>query len=82
VQAAHNQAIKMEDIIDVGWGTKVEVCFNEYNHKTKKRIVVERQVSRSDIREINNQLDSTDSGEFLEVRIGDVTLSGHFTLLP
>jgi hypothetical protein len=72
----------MEDlIIDLGWGTKVEVYFNEYNHKTKKRKQVERTVTRSHERAIGNELDSTDSGTFLEERVGDVTLFGYFELI-
>jgi hypothetical protein len=64
-----------------GWETKADVYFNEYNHKTKKRKVVERQITRSHEREIMNLFDSTDSGTFLEVRIGDVTLSGYADLI-
>ena len=64
-----------------GWDIKVEVSFNEYNFKTKKRKLVERQITKSHERSIMNAIDSTDSGEFLCERVGDVELSGYFELI-
>ena len=70
-------------IVKVGgpWGSKVDVYYNEYNHKTKKRKQVDRQVTKSHERAIVDTLDSTDSGTFLEERVGDITLFGYFDLI-
>lgn len=68
-------------VVDLGWGTKAEVYFNEYNHKTKKQVQVERTVTKAHESLINRQLDSTDCGTFLEERVGDVTLYGCFNLI-
>lgn len=68
-------------IIDCGWGTKVEVCWNEFNNKTKKGKQVNRTVTQTHIQLINRQLDSTDCGTFLEEKVGNITLRGYFELI-
>jgi len=70
----------MAQIVDIGWGDKAEVVWNEYNHKTKEGKQVERTITRYHISAIGRLFDSTDSGTFLEERIGDVTLYGYATL--
>ena len=69
-----------DGIINIGWD-KAEVWFNEYNHKTEKRTQVERPVTRNHEVAIMELFDSTDSGTFLEERVGDVTLFGYANLI-
>ena len=68
-------------VINSAWGIKANVFFNEYNHKTKKRVQVERQVTDAHKSLIMRQIDSTDCGEFLSERVGDVELQGYFSLI-
>ncbi len=68
-------------VISTAWDIKADVFFNEYNHKTKKRVQVERQVTETHKALIMKQIDSTDCGEFLSERVGDVELQGYFSLI-
>lgn len=68
-------------IISEAWEIKAEVSFSEYNHKTKKRISVDRQLTSAHKTLIMRAIDSTDCGEFLCERVGDIELSGHFSLI-
>ena len=68
-------------VISEAWGIKANVSFNEYNHKTKKRNQVERVVTDAHKSLIMRAIDSTDCGEFLNERVGDVELSGYFSLV-
>ncbi len=70
------------EVISEAWGgTKAKVFFNEYNHKTKKRKQVERQLTQNHKTLIIRAIDSTDSGQFLSERVGDVELQGFFELV-
>ena len=68
-------------IISEAWDIKAEVSFSEYNHKTKKRVSVDRQLTSTHKTLIMRAIDSTDCGEFLCERVGDVELSGYFSLI-
>ena len=68
-------------VINDAWDIKADVFFNEYNHKTKKQICVERRVTDSHKTLIMRAIDSTDCGEFLRERVGDVELIGYFSLV-
>jgi len=68
-------------VISEAWEIKAEVFFNEYNHKTKKRKQVERIVTDTHKSLIMRAIDSTDSGEFLNERVGDIELQGFFNLV-
>lgn len=68
-------------VINDAWGIKGEVVFEEYNHKTNQSRVVEKQLTRAHIVLIHDLIDSTDFGQFLSERVGDVELRGFFTLI-
>lgn len=68
-------------VISKAWDIKADVFFNEYNHKTKKQVQVERQVTDAHKSLIMRQIDSTDCGTFLSERVGDIELLGHFSLI-
>jgi ABC-type xylose transport system substrate-binding protein len=69
------------EVINEAWGIMAEVVFNEYNHKTKKRKQVERQLTQNHKTLIMRAIDSTDSGQFLSERVGDIELQGFFSLV-
>jgi hypothetical protein len=68
-------------VISEAWDIKANVFFNEYNHKTKKKIEVKREVTEAHKTLIMRAIDSTDCGEFLCERVGDIELSGYFRLI-
>ena len=72
----------MVAVISEAWEVKADVVFNEYNHKTKKQVQVERQLTDTHKSLIMRQIDSTDCGTFLSERVGDIELTGYFNLLP
>jgi len=61
------------------YGTEVEIFFNEYDSKTKKRKVIDMEFTSAHRRELDNQMDSTDSGCFFNVTVGTKTITGHFS---
>jgi hypothetical protein len=67
--------------ISEAWEIKAEVFFNEYNFKTKKKVCVDRTLTDAHKRAIMNEIDSTDCGEFLCERVGDIELTGYFSLI-
>ena len=68
-------------VISEVWDIKGEVSFDEYNHKTKKSKQVERTVTDAHKTLIRRMIDSTDCGQFLSERVGDVELRGVFSLV-
>lgn len=68
-------------VISEVWDIKGEVTFDEYNHKTKKSKVVERAITRDHKTLIMRLIDSTDFGQFLSERVGDVEIRGFFSLV-
>lgn len=68
-------------VINEAWDIKGEVSFDEYNHKTKKSKVVERKLTDAHRTLIMRLIDSTDFGQFLSERVGDVELRGFFSLV-
>jgi ABC-type xylose transport system substrate-binding protein len=68
-------------VVNEAWEIKAEVSFSEYNHKTKKQVQVERQVTSAHKTLIMRQIDSTDCGTFLSERVGDIELIGYFSLV-
>ena len=68
-------------VVNEAWDIKAEVSFSEYNHKTKKRVQVDRVVTDNHKTLIMRAIDSTDCGEFLCERVGDIELNGHFSLV-
>jgi hypothetical protein len=68
-------------VVNEAWEIKAEVSFSEYNHKTKKRVQVDRKVTETHKALIMRAIDSTDCGEFLCERVGDVELNGYFSLI-
>jgi len=69
------------EVVNDAWDIKGIVIFEEYNHKTKKSKTVERQLTRAHKSLIMDLIDSTDCGEFLSERVGDVELRGFFELV-
>lgn len=69
------------EVINDVWGIKANVSFNEYNHKTKKRKQVQRQLTQNHKTLIMRAIDSTDCGQFLSERVGDIELQGFFELV-
>jgi len=68
-------------VISDAWSIKAEVSFCEYNHKTQKRVQVNRAVTENHKTLIMRAIDSTDCGEFLSERVGDIELNGYFSLV-
>jgi hypothetical protein len=68
-------------VISEAWEIKGEVSFDEYNHKTQKSKQVERTVTSAHKTLIMRLIDSTDFGQFLSERVGDVELRGFFSLV-
>jgi hypothetical protein len=66
--------------ISDAWKIKAEVTFCEYNHKTKKRVQVDRVVTDAHKSLIMRAIDSTDFGQFLSEKVGDIELQGYFSL--
>ena len=69
------------EIICDAWDVKAEVSFCEYNHKTKKQKSVDRVLTRNHKTLILRAIDSTDCGEFMSERVGDIELTGYFSLV-
>jgi len=71
----------MSKIIDI-YGTKVEVYFNEYNKKTKKKVEIPVPlITREMIRAIDDATESTDSGTFFTFTRGDIETTGMFEII-
>jgi len=68
-------------VINDAWDIKGEVSFDEYNYKTKKSKQVERTLTENHKTLIMRLIDSTDFGQFLSERVGDVELRGFFSLV-
>jgi hypothetical protein len=60
------------------FGTNVTYGFNEYNKKTKKKIEVSMTLTDAHKREISNQMDSTDMGEFFHFEDDKKVVNGFF----
>jgi hypothetical protein len=69
------------EVISDAWDIKGNVVFDEYNHKTKKSKTVERKLTEAHKTLIMRLIDSTDFGQFLSERVGDVELRGFFSLI-
>jgi hypothetical protein len=68
-------------VVKLHSGTLVDVFFNEYNKKSKKRKQIDMIFTDTHRREISRLLDKTDLGDFFHFEDSKKIVSGTFRLL-